>query len=110
MAKRSIDRRVLRTRAAIQHALVSLILTKGYEAITIQDICETANVGRSTFYAHYASKEHVHQSGIESLSGLLADRRKPTKTARGLEFSLPMFEHARDHIDHYRAMVGAQSG
>ena len=45
MAKRAIDRRIARTRGMLQHAVISLILKKGYEAITIEDICEAANVG-----------------------------------------------------------------
>jgi AcrR family transcriptional regulator len=57
MAKRSIDRRVGRTTKTLYHALISLILKKNYEATTIQEICDAANVGRSTFYAHYTSKQ-----------------------------------------------------
>src|SRR5260370_934700 len=56
MAKHAVDRRVARTRATLRHALHPLILKKGYEAITIKDICDAANVGRSTFYAHSKSK------------------------------------------------------
>ena len=59
LAKHAIDRRITRTREVLQHALTSLILKKGYEAITIQDICDAANVGRSTFYAHYTSKDDL---------------------------------------------------
>lgn len=110
MAKRSIDRRVARTRTMLQNALIALMLEKGYEAITVEDICAAADVGRSTFYAHYASKEDLHRSGMEELRRQLADRQKDAAAkqdgARGLRFSLPIFEHARDHIDHYRAMVG----
>ena len=47
MAKHAMDRRIVRTRATLQHALNSLILKKGYEAIAIKDICDAANVGRS---------------------------------------------------------------
>jgi len=116
MAKRPIDRRVARTRAMLQKAHISLILEKGYEAITVEDICEAANVGRSTFYAHYTSKDDLRRSGLENLRGLLVDRQKdalakPGETRdRSLGFSLAMFEHARDHIDLYRTLVGGRGG
>jgi AcrR family transcriptional regulator len=116
MAKKAIDRRIPRTRAMLQHALNSLILKKGYEAITIKDICDAANVGRSTFYAHYASKDDLKRSGLEHLRRLLVDRQKEALPTTGdirdqsFGFSLPMFEHARDHRDHYRALVGGRGG
>ncbi|MFC3325054.1 TetR/AcrR family transcriptional regulator [Mesorhizobium cantuariense] len=117
MTERSIDRRVARTRGMLQHALISLILKKGYEAITIEDICEAANVGRSTFYAHYTSKDDLKKSGLdENLRRLLVDRQKDALAMPGnskdrhLAFSLPMFEHARDHLDLYRALAGGHGG
>lgn len=116
MAKSSIDRRVARTRAMLQHALISLILKKGYEAITIKDICDAANVGRSTFYAHYTSKDDLKRSGLENLRRLLADRQRDALATpgdirdRSLGFSLTMFEHAHDHKDLYRALVGGRGG
>jgi AcrR family transcriptional regulator len=87
--------------------LNSLILKKRYEEITITDICNVANVGRSTFYAHYASKDDLKRSGFDPLRRLLAARQKDDKN---LGFSLAMFEHARDHRDHYRALVGGRGG
>lgn len=116
MAKGSIDRRVGRTRASLQRAHVSLILEKGYEATTVEDICQAANVGRSTFYAHYANKEDLKRSGLERLRNELAGHctglaRAPDDSRRPvLCFSLPMFEHARDHIELYRALMGGSGG
>src|SRR5712692_6756587 len=116
MAKNAIDRRSIRTKAMLQHALNSLIHKKGYEAITIKDICDAANVGRSTFYAHYTSKDDLKRSGFEPLRRLLVDRQKEALETRGdirdrsFGFSLTMFEHARDHKDHYRALVGGRGG
>jgi len=115
-SKAVIDRRIPRTRAMLQHALTSLILKKGYEAITIQDICDEANVGRSTFYAHYTSKDDLKRNGFEHLRKELVDRQNEAQAApgeikdRSLGFSLTMFEHARDHIDLYRALVGGRGG
>src|SRR5216684_2545696 len=116
MAKRAIDRRVARTRGMLQHTLISLILKQDYEAITVEDICEAANVGRSTFYAHYSSKDDLKRRGLEEhLRTLLADRQKdalatPEDRDRSLGFSLTMFEHARDHADLHRALVGGRGG
>jgi AcrR family transcriptional regulator len=116
MAKKPIDRRVARTRATLQQAHISLILEKGYDAITVDDICNAANVGRSTFYAHYTSKDDLRRSGLEHLRKELVDRQKDALAKSGnirdrsLGFSLAMFEHARDHIDLYRALVGGRGG
>jgi AcrR family transcriptional regulator len=115
MAKRPIDRRVARSRAMLHQAFLSLIVKKGYDAITVENICETANVGRSTFYAHFSSKDDLKRSGLEHLRQRLLDRQKSAvvsadKEAPNLGFSLTMFEHARDHIHLYRALVGNRGG
>jgi len=101
----------------LQRALLSLILKKDYEAITIEEICEAANVGRSTFYSHYTSKDHLKRSSLdEHLRGLLTDRQKRALARpgdirdRSLGFSLSLFEHARDHVDLYRALASGRGG
>lgn len=53
------DRRVQRTREWLQKALIELVNERGYDAITIQEIVDRANVGRTTFYQHYGSKEDL---------------------------------------------------
>jgi AcrR family transcriptional regulator len=53
------DRRVQRTRDLLQKALIDLINEIGYDAITIQDIVDRANLGRTTFYVHYNSKDEL---------------------------------------------------
>ncbi len=109
----SIDRRILRTRGLLQHAFIALIMRKGYDATTIQDICEEANVGRSTFYSHYTSKEDLKRKGLEHIRAALQARQKETlggvhsEAARPFGFSLIMFEHARDHLQLYRALLGS---
>ena len=50
------DRRVRRTKAALQQAMVELVVEQGYESISIDALAGRADVTRATFYAHYANK------------------------------------------------------
>ena len=63
------DRRKQRTHEQLQKALVELIRERGYDALTIQDIAERANVGRTTFYLHYNSKEELFMSCHQTVIG-----------------------------------------
>lgn len=67
------DRRVQRTRELLQNALLELLEMRGYDAVTIQDVTERANVGRTTFYLHYESKEALyrgmHRAEIARIAG-----------------------------------------
>lgn len=47
------DRRIRRTRAAIQSAFLKLIYEKDINKITIKELCEQADINKSTFYLHY---------------------------------------------------------
>jgi AcrR family transcriptional regulator len=71
--KKPVDRRVQRTRQLLQTALSELILEKGYEKVTVQDVIDRANVGRSTFYAHFESLDQLLLSGFEPLRAQFED-------------------------------------
>jgi AcrR family transcriptional regulator len=64
---KKIDRRVERTRDLLQKSLIDLIAERGYDAITIQDIVDRADVGRTTFYLHYNSKDDLFMSCHEAI-------------------------------------------
>mgnify|MGYP001228408573 CR=1 FL=1 len=53
---KGMDRRVLRTRQMIVQAFKEILREKGFDAMTVQDIADHANVNRGTFYAHFADK------------------------------------------------------
>ena len=61
------DRRVKKKRELLQKALIELISERSYDAITVQDIVDRANVGRTTFYLHYNSKEELFVSCHEAI-------------------------------------------
>lgn len=53
------DRRKKRTQQMLEDALIVLIEERGYDSLTVEDITEYANVGRTTFYLHYNNKEDL---------------------------------------------------
>jgi len=62
------DRRIQRTRQSLQRALIDLIGESRFEAITIQQIVDRADVGRTTFYLHYRSKDDLFVSCHEAIA------------------------------------------
>ncbi len=115
MSEQSIDRRVARTRATLHDALLALIPDKGYEAITVCDICKRAKVARSTFYTHYTGKDDLMRSGFKTLRNLVGGPHKVgsmphNPKQRELAFSRAMFEHARGHAHLHRTLMGSRGG
>src|SRR5918995_7303911 len=110
------DRRIERTQQLLRGALRSLIQEKGFEALTVQEIIDRANVGRATFYAHFDNKDDLLASGFEDLRAALRARqhdalsRGRSVEERVFAFSQDMFAHANEYCDVFRAMVGKRSG
>lgn len=101
----SPDRRVRRTRRAILEALTGLILEKGYDAVTVTDIIAAADIGRSTFYAHFTDKRDVFNDIISDLAVFL--EASQSSVDRGLfSFSLPLFEHIVEQRPVITALFG----
>lgn len=70
------DPRIRRTRQLLQEALRTLMQSKSFDEISVQDITETATVNRATFYDHYADKYALLEAMIASGFHRLLDERK----------------------------------
>ena len=109
--KTAPDRRIQRTRQLLLDALIALILEKGYETITVQDIIDRANVGRSTFYSHFQDKEDLLLSGFEALHEIFEGFQKQTSLeTSSWGFTLTLFQHAEAQRPAFKALFGQQTG
>lgn len=66
------DRRVRRTRTAIQSSFSQMVLSRGFDEIQIKDILVAADVARSTFYQHFRSKDDLLCAVMTPILGPLA--------------------------------------
>lgn len=102
------DRRVLKTRAALRDAMLALMAPRGWDEMTIQEICDRANVGRSTFYQHYQSKDELLSEGMNDLRDQIL--AQSAAQGPGLHFLAALLEHMEQHREVFRAAIGRRSG
>ena len=109
------DRRVQRTRRLLHKALMSCVLEKKYEFITVQEVLDRADVGRSTFYTHFQDKDELLLAGLRGLKTLLQSAQAASAVPPGksyeriIGFSLAMFEHANGYRRVFRALLGSNA-
>lgn len=114
MPDKKTDRRVERSRELLLDALVSLLMERGYERLTIQNLLDRAGVGRATFYAHFQNKEDLLSSSVARLRGFLTAQRDCTGPNKGseagqLRFAPPFFQHLESHRRIYHSTIGRDS-
>jgi AcrR family transcriptional regulator len=98
------DRRSQRTRHALSEAFVQLLKEKGYSAITVSDLIERANIGRSTFYSHYRDKDDLFVAQLERMIDVLS-HHMPNQKEVPFFPSLGLFRHVGEEYELYRAIV-----
>lgn len=103
----SADRRTARTRAAIVDAYNHLVMHRRQDSIRVSDIVARANVGRSTFYEHYAGADAVFMEAVARPLALLADAAAGSAGAERLE---PLLHHFWENRQRAREMLAGRQG
>ena len=101
------DRRVRRTQKSLARALVALTLEQGYEAVTIREITDRADIGYATFFRHYRDKDELLQDVLdvvlEELTGLLSSS---VPDADPTAVGTLVFRYAQEHVEVVRVLLG----
>lgn len=112
-----MDRRQKKTRAAIFRAFSGLLAKKNYSAITVQEIIDAADIGRTTFYAHFEAKDdllkelcselfdHIIKSAADSTHthGLYSDDDAPESVFCHL------FQHLAENDNNILGLLSCES-
>lgn len=92
------DRCITKTRKSIYTAFLQLLNQKSFETITVQEIIDLADVGRSTFYSHYESKELLLDELCRYLFHHLFEREENISTEAYLSHIFSHFKKNQDHV------------
>ncbi len=112
-----MDRRQKKTRQAIFSAFTELLKKEPYDRITVQRIIDAADVGRTTFYAHFEAKDDLLRALCsEIFEHVFSDGLQKEKTH---DFSVEhdtkalithILFHLQEHLDYLPGILSAESG
>ena len=113
-----MDRRQQKTRKAIFNALSSLLEQKRFECITVQEIIDEANIGRSTFYAHFETKDDLLKEMCTDIFHHIFNEKLPQEAncsyadgITNLELKLGhILYHLREQKQNLKGILGGESG
>src|SRR5262245_65803380 len=105
-ARKKRDRRIQRTQHNLTHALVDLVTEKRFADITVQNLIDRADVGRSTFYSHFRDKEDLFQKNWEEFLDFFASHIDWAKAGEGSFIPAEhLFAHLADVQPFYKSLL-----
>jgi AcrR family transcriptional regulator len=106
MRSRKTDERVRRTQQRLGSALVALIQEKSIDDVTVQEVLDRAQVGRSTFYVHFRGTDDLLLSQLETFLEMMSTAlsRQKEKSHRVVPVA-EMFGHIGGQNKLYRALA-----
>jgi len=103
------DLRVQRTRRRLGRAMIDLTLERGYDAVTIRDLTDRADIGYATFFRHYPDKEALLRDLLEEVLDGLMERLEPVSADDDPALTgATVFRHAKAHAPLYRVLLASQ--
>lgn len=105
------DRKTRYTRMVLQDSLIELMKQKPVSKISIKEICENADINRTTFYAHFSNQYDLLRS-IEDQTLLYAKERLQsllkTDKSEAIKIIESIFEYFAENSDHIQLLMSEQ--
>ena len=103
------NQRTRLSKKLFQNALLALLEEKGeIEKISVRELCERAELNRSTFYAHYSEPREVLSEAEEEILIETAEHIKKIgaqATGGGKEFLSSFLRYIREHDHVFRVLL-----
>jgi Transcriptional regulator len=105
-----MDRRIKKTKAAIYAAFTELLSKKKYSQITIQEIIDLADIGRSTFYSHFETKDELLKSMCLDMFQDMGPLKHSFDTANPHSVITDILYHIRENKKAIKGVFTSESG
>ncbi|HFK1475205.1 TPA: TetR/AcrR family transcriptional regulator [Bacillus paranthracis] len=104
-----IDRRIIKSQNAIQSAFIEMLITDGFDEITVKNITEKANIGRKTFYLHYLDKYNLLDKIVDDHLDQLKEICYKKQNKEFIEGTIIWFEYFKEHKPFFAALFNSNS-
>lgn len=110
MQKENSDRRIRYTKMVLEESLIQLLQEKPIDKISITEICQKADINRSTFYAHYSDQIHLLQSIVQSvlseLNDYLGNFSYKENGTESIQIISRIFDYIIANADRFKVILG----
>lgn len=112
-----MDRRQKKTRQAIFDAFTRLLQEENYSKITIQQLIERADIGRTTFYSHFETKDDLLKAFCSDIFGHVFSKELHKEKTHDFSCVNDIYSrtthilyHLKEHMDYLPGILSGESG
>lgn len=103
------DRRITKSKNAIQSAFLEMLLESGFDAITVKELTEKADISRKTFYLHYMDKHDLLNEIVNETIKDLTELCEKKKDMGFVEGTVLWFYYFEEHKSFFTALFSTES-
>jgi transcriptional regulator, tetR len=103
------DRRIVKSEKAIQSAFLAMLLDVGFDAITVKNLTEKADISRKTFYLHYLDKYDLLNGIVDEMIRDLTDLCEKKKDMGVVDGTVLWFYYFEEHKPFFTALFSTES-
>ena len=103
------DRRIVKSEKAIQSAFLAMLLDVGFDAITVKNLTEKADISRKTFYLHYLDKYDLLNGIVDEMIRDLTDLSEKKKDMGVVDGTVLWFYYFEEHKPFFTALFSTES-